>query len=413
MKDLEILRELARQYSEFALDGRSSARKELYRSLNSLKTVRPPVLVFEVPWGEYSGNPELEPRCISPECRALETNLRRAIFQFRHFEGDFAVHDYYRCPVAVSNSGNGLVCEEDTASASTGTDISAHRYHDIIPDPETFLSKIRTPVVTHDLAETERRLCFADDVFSGIMPVKKAGVGLYLASWDQIPRFHGVENCLMDLYDDPEYAHLMISRFTDNHIAVMRQYEELNVLDTDPLYLHCTPAATHELPVLDMDRDRITLKNVWARGMAQIFAVVSPEMHEEFDLQYTQKLFDLCGLSYYGCCEPLHAKIDKLRRFKNLRRISITAWADVDAAAERIGGDYVLSYKPNPAFVAQSSFDPEPVRAEISHVLAACSKNGTPCEFVLKDISTTSGNYENLTQWVATANSVIDGFFPR
>ncbi|MBR4941750.1 MAG: hypothetical protein IKZ19_07115, partial [Clostridia bacterium] len=375
--------------------------------------VRPPVLVFEIPWGEYASNPELACTCEKPEYRSAEGDIKRALFQFRHFEGDFALHDYCRTHVAVKTSGNGLTQSENIAHANTGTDISGHIYHDTIPDAETFLSKIKTPVVTHNKEETARRMEFSEMVWNGIMPVKKAGVGLYLASWDNIPRYHGVENCLMDLYDDPEYAHLLISRFTENHIAVMKQYEELNVLDTDPLYLHCTPAATYDLPVLDMDKDDIRLEHVWARAMAQIFACVSPEMHEEFDLQYTQKLFDLCGLSYYGCCEPLHNKIEKLRRFKNLRRISITAWADVDSAAEQMGRDYVLSYKPNPAFVASPAFDPEPVKGEIKKVMEACRRNGTPCEFILKDISTTSNNHNNLTQWVETVNRVIDEYYPR
>ncbi|MBR6763106.1 MAG: hypothetical protein IKM13_05075 [Clostridia bacterium] len=413
MKDLEILRELAREYAVYALDGRSAARKESFRAQNALEIHRPPVLVFEVPWGEYDDNPELILKTQDPRARAMETELRRAIFQFKYFEGDYALHDYYRVPVVLHNSGNGLVSSENIIEATTGTDIVAHQYLDIIPDAETFLSKIKTPVITYDKEATAERLSFADEVFHGIMPVKKAGVGLYLASWDQIPRFHGIENSLMDLYDDPDYAHLLISRFTDNHIAVMKQYEELNVLDTDPLYLHCTPAATRELPVKDMDKDDITLKDVWARAMAQIFAVVSPEMHDEFDLQYSQKLFDLCGLSYYGCCEPLHGKIEQLKRFKNLRRISITAWADVDIAAEKIGSNYILSYKPNPAFVALPDFDPAPVEAEIRHVLEACKRNGTPCEFILKDISTTASNYTNLTKWVETANRVIDEYFPR
>ena len=413
MKDIEILRELARELSVCALDGRSAERKKRYRDLNALKITRPPVLVFEEPWGEYLSSPELRCLCENEEYRAMEGHIRRELFKFKHYEGDYAIHDYFRTNVAVSSTGDGLVASEKTASVSTGTDIMGHIYHDTIPDAETFLSKVRTPVVTHNKAETEKRLSFSDEIFHGIMPVKKAGVGLYLASWDQIPRFHGVENSLFDLYDDPEYAHLLISKFTDNHIATMKQYEALNVLDTDPMYLHCTPAATYDLPVLDMDRDDIRLEHVWARAMAQIFACVSPEMHDEFDLQYTQKMFDLCGLSYYGCCEPLHNKIDKLRRFKNLRRISITAWADVDSAAEQIGRDFVLSYKPNPAFVASPVFDPEPVKSEITKVLEACKRNATPCEFILKDISTTANNYQNLSQWVDTVNSVIDRYFPR
>jgi len=410
MEDLAILRKLAEEYAVYALDGRSDKRKKLYREHNALNLVRPPVLVFEVPWGEYAYNSELMNQCRDERYKRYETELRRAIFQFRHFEGDYAVHDYYRSGIVIHDSGNGLVSEEDTIQAKTGTDILAHGYHDIIPDAETFLRKTKSPVITYDQDSTDNNLEISNRIFNGIMPVKKAGIQLYLAPWDQIPRFHGVENCLVDLYDDPDYAHLLIKTFTDQHISRMKQYEELNILDTDPMYLHCTPAATYDLPILDMDKDKITLKNVWGRSMAQLFAVVSPDMHEEFDLQYAQKMFDLCGLSYYGCCEPLHDKIEKLKRFKNLRRISITAWADVDVAAEKMGNQYVLSYKPNPAFVAMPTFDPEPVKKEIKKVLDACKRNHTPCEFILKDISTTAGHPENLTMWVDTVNRVIDDF---
>lgn len=412
-RDLELLRELAKEYAVCALDGRSAGRKELYRAHNALEIVRPPVLIFEVPWGEFDGDPELALQCEAPHYRAIEGDLRRQLFQFRHFEGEYAVHDYWRSGVALDDSGDGLEESEDVIHSDTGTYIMSHSYHDCIPDAETFLRQIRTPVITLDRDQTDRRLTLADEVFHGILPVKKAGITLYLTAWDKLARHHGVENCLIDLVDDPEYAHLMVSRFTDNMIARMKQYEALNVLDTDPLYLHCTPAATRELPVKDMDKDDIKLKDVWARSMAQIFSAVSPAMHDEFDLQYAQKMFDLCGLSYYGCCEPLDTKIDRLRRFSNLRRISITAWADVDRAAEQIGGDYVLSYKPNPAFVAMPVFDPEPVRQEIRHVLDACLRYGTPCEFVLKDISTTAKRSANLTAWMDTVQSVIDESFPR
>ena len=143
--------------------------------------------------------------------------------------------------------------------------------------------------------------------------------------------------------------------------------------------------------------------------MAQIFSMVSPEMHDEFDLQYTQRLFDRCGLSYYGCCEPLHNKIPYLRnRFKNLRRISITPWADVDVAADEIGADYVLSYKCNPAFVAGGHLDEAPARAEVKRVLAACNRNHTPCEFILKDISTVNKRPQALAEWVNMVNDAID-----
>jgi hypothetical protein len=105
-------------------------------------------------------------------------------------------------------------------------------------------------------------------------------------------------------------------------------------------------------------------------------------------------------------------KIDTLRRrFKNLRKISITPWADPQRAAESIGADYVLAAKPNPAFVATRPFHPEPVEQEIARYCEACKKHGTTVEFVLKDISTIANDPENLTQWAATVKAVIDKYY--
>ncbi len=128
---------------------------------------------------------------------------------------------------------------------------------------------------------------------------------------------------------------------------------ELDLLDTSPLLiLHCTPACTRELPAADYD-GTVRPTDVWGRCSAQIFSAVSPAMHDEFDLACNQELFAPFGLLYYGCCEPLDLKIDILRRrFANLRKISITPWADPDVAARSIGRDFVLAAKPNPAFVS-------------------------------------------------------------
>jgi hypothetical protein len=99
------------------------------------------------------------------------------------------------------------------------------------------------------------------------------------------------------------------------------------------------------------------------------------------------------------------------KRFKNLRKISITPWADFDIAADNMGGDFVLAAKPNPAFVNSPNFNPEPVKQEMKRYLEACKRNGATVEFVLKDISTIAKNPGNLTRWAATASQVIDEYF--
>ncbi|MCL2519053.1 MAG: hypothetical protein FWF15_10870, partial [Oscillospiraceae bacterium] len=328
------------------------------------------------------------------------------------FGGDFIVHPYYRVGVGIMHHESGIAIKEKTISSNTGTYVMAHEYEDVLPDYES-LEKIQMPVITLNNEITENRLEFADKIFNGIMPYKKCGYFLNFATWDRIAQYRGVENSLMDLYERPEFIHAMVEKFTQVCESTIDQYEKLNALDTDPYYIGTSPSPTYELPYKDIDKEIITRKDAWVRVMAQMFSTVSPEMHDEFDFRYTQRLFEGFGLSYYGCCEPLDNKIGLMKkRFKNLRKVSITPWANVENAAEQLGSDYILSYKPNPSFVAGVSFDPEPVVAELEHVIKTCLKYNTPLEFILKDISTTGkGNYHNLTQWMETANKVIDKFY--
>ncbi len=407
VKDIEILRPLAEAYAAEALAGRARQIEKEYRKLNALQQVRPPVLVFEVPWGELDTQEELRLQCEGSRARALEWELRSFLYQCRYFRGDYIAPPYFPVHKSFRATPLGIEVDESTIDSISGSAIKAHEYHDVLRD-ETDLAKIRIPQYSLNEAETDAQEEFAGKVFGGLMPTKRVGHQLYMAAWDQIPRYHGVENCLYDLYDRPEFMHACIEKWTQIHESQIEQWEKLGLLESEVYYLHCTPALVDELAV--KPGEKATAKNVWCRAMAQMFCSVSPDMHDEFDLQYTQRLFDRCGLGYYGCCEPLDRKIDNLRRFKNLRRVSITPWADPDVAADNIGGDYVFSCKNNPAYVAEKNFDPEPVRAEVRRVMEACKRNNTPCEFVLKDISTVSGNVDNLTQWVQTVNETIDEF---
>jgi hypothetical protein len=215
----------------------------------------------------------------------------------------------------------------------------------------------------------------------------------------------------MDLATRPAFMHETARRFAEIGKAMFSQLLELGLLDTQPLILHCTPALARELPAPDYN-GTLRPKDVWGRFSAQIFCAVSPEMHDEFDLAYNQEIFGECGLAYYGCCEPLDRKIDILRkRFPNLRKVSITPWANPERGAEAIGGDYVMAAKPNPAFVNSPRFDPEPVEAEVRRYVEACKRNGTTCELVLKDISTIANRPENLTEWADTVARVLDQYY--
>jgi hypothetical protein len=145
--------------------------------------------------------------------------------------------------------------------------------------------------------------------------------------------------------------------------------------------------------------------------MAQLFSAASPAMQDEFDLQYMRPFMTQCGLSYYGCCEPLDRFIPYLKKVHNMRKIGVSPWANVRSCAEQIGSSYVLARKPNPANVAR--FDKDTVAKEIEETVQAALEHKSPYEFVLKDISTVNYKPQNLVDWTKTIKEVIDRYYQQ
>ncbi len=143
--------------------------------------------------------------------------------------------------------------------------------------------------------------------------------------------------------------------------------------------------------------------------MAQIFSTVSAAMHQEFELDYAREWYSRFGLVYYGCCEPLDGKMDIVRKIPNLRKISMSPWVDTDAAAERVGGDFVFSRKPSPAFLAPDTWHPDQVEDDLRHTAERCAVHGCPVEFILKDISTVRYEPQRLWEWADIAMRVAEG----
>ena len=114
---------------------------------------------------------------------------------------------------------------------------------------------------------------------------------------------------------------------------------------------------TNELPQADFDPHHVRTIDQWGYATAQIFSEVSPKMHEEFALRYEIRWMKQFGLNYYGCCDALHNKIDIIRSIPNLRKISMSPWANVEKMVEEVNGDYVISHKPNPAVFATDNWN--------------------------------------------------------
>jgi hypothetical protein len=210
---------------------------------------------------------------------------------------------------------------------------------------------------------------------------------------------------MMDFILNPKLVHAALQRLLDACMARLDQQEALGVLSptNGPMRVGSGGyACTDELPGTDGLPGSVTPAEQWGCANAQILSEVSPEMHEEFSLRYDRQWLSRFGLAYYGCCEPLHLKMGILKSIPNLRKVSMSAWADPERMAEAGNGQYVLSFKPNPAiFASETSWHPEWARQELVDMFE--KTRGSKVEIIMKDISTVSCHPERLWEWADLA----------
>ena len=407
--DESILRPLAQAYAAAAAEPRNAERRALHTASNDLRMIRPVVALDEIPWQQMDVDGSLACRCEDRDLRGLEGWMRRELFKYKYFPADMILRPYVGVGKRVHSTGIGLGVKERTLASSHATHIISHEYEDQLED-EASLERIHLPVLTYDEASTRAEWTKLGAVIGDILPVRITGTTQCgVASWDDISRYRGVTPLLIDLIERPDYSHAIIEKITQCKEAELNQREALGLLDADGLSLHCTPYLTEDLP--RPANGLVTRKNIWGRGTAQIFGSVSRAMHDAFDLEYMKRTVGTCGLVYYGCCEPLHNKIDLVEKIPNLRKIGVTPWADVNMAAEIIGGRYVVSSKPNPAAVAVPVLNEDALQRELGEILDACKRNNVRgLDITLKDISTCHNRPENIFRWERIAMEMVQGW---
>ena len=118
--------------------------------------------------------------------------------------------------------------------------------------------------------------------------------------------------------------------------------------------------------------------------MAQIFSSVSPEVTREFEIPYMQEVYSHFGSIYYGCCERLDDRLDVVEQMPNIRKVSCSPWSNREHFASVLSKKYIMSAKPNPAFLAAKQFDEELIRLDLRRTIRAARKNGLGLEFLLR-----------------------------
>lgn len=384
--DKDILRSLGTSIAEIAALPIQDYRRKLLQQVENLEQTKPTVQIYQEPWNELNVNGELDIHCTDDFCRGIELQLRRTLYKWNHYQDDTIINAEMHQPFCIRDTGFGIQEDVDIERTDSTSDVVSRHFNIQISEIED-AQKIKYPEVSHDEARTEREYQRRCEIFDGILNVSKIGIeGFWFAPWDDIVRYTGVTEVLMDMVLRPEYVHTIMDRLVSAWLYRLDQYVDQNLL-AQPL------------------------KDMWAVGAAQIFSEVSPEMHEEFALSHEARWYSRFGRSYYGCCEPLHNKVDVIyKNIPNLRKISMSPWVDFDKAIKNVGNQFIFAWKPNPAIFAGDAWNPEAIRSDMREKLRKAKDGGCIMEIYMKDISTVRYHPEHLWEWAKIASEVTQEF---
>ena len=384
--DKAILRRLGEQMADIAALPIQQTRAENAARLDRLERAKPTVLIYQVPWHEMEVDGELALHTHHPFCQGIELDFRRTLYAWKHMPGDMTVGSVLHQPPCIHDTGFGISEDVDVARTDEKSDVVSRHFHVQISE-EADVEKIELPVVTHDEAATEEHFQARQEIFEGIMPVRRCGVGgFWFAPWDDLVRWTGVQEILTDMALRPDYVHLLIDRLVTAWLHRLDQYEAQGLLS----------APTSEL---------------WGVGAAQIFSEVSPAMHIEFALKHEARWYERFGHNYYGCCEPLDHKVDILREhIPRLRKISMSPWVNFDRAVRAMGDEFIFAWKPNPAVLAAETWNPAFVRRDMEEKLGKA--RDCVVEIHMKDISTVRYQPQRLWEWAQIASEVTEKHAP-
>ena len=413
--DKKVLRMLGERLATIAALPVQAEVASKWRDLNGLRQVKPMVWINEIPWHEMDVDDELRLQTTSEWSRYHEWQMRKLIYQWEHMPADMVVEPVIYSPLVVHNTAFGISEDVEIAVTDEANSVVSRHFNIQIRD-EDDLEKIKVPVVTHDAAASKQQYEQLREILSGVIEVQKLGANgfcFWFAPWDEMIRWWGVQEALIDMYDRPELVHEAIDKLVNAYLCMLDQFEEQNLLTLNNKYFRIGSGGlgyTDELPPPDYDPAHVRAKDLWGSGAAQIFSDVSPRMHWEFALQYELRWLSRFGLTYYGCCDPLHRKMAILEKIPNLRKVSMSPFINVDEAVANVGNRYVFSYKPNPAVFAEDTWNLGKARHELEMPLDKGKAHGCVVEVIMKDISTLRYQPQRLWEWARMAGDLTERY---
>ena len=401
-QDREILRSLAgevRQISELPV---MQERKTLWYAHNALEPIRPMVLCYpEGSWPELLADTKL--LCQNPMLRNWEHALRQKLYWWHHINDDNTIEPFFSISWQVKIGDYGV-----EIPYTRGDNRGSYVWEAPIKDIPRQLPNLHFRELSVDRPKTREILAIAQDLFGDLLPPRLRGrfwwtTGL---TWEAI-KLIGLEPLMLLMCDEPASIHQLMTFLRDEMLHFLAWIEREGLLSAHNLNDYTGSGGVGYTRELDDSDGRKKLSDLWGFAESQETVGVSPAMFEEFILPYQLPILEKFGLNCYGCCEPLHGRIDAVRKIPRLRRVSVSPWSNQEIMAEKLAGRAIFSRKPNPSIVCVS-WDEQTIRTDLRTTLRHAGSGAL--EIILKDTHTVQNDPRRITRWVQIAKEEVETY---
>ena len=393
----DVLRRLGERVMALSTRQIEAEKKTLWMRTNSLQAARPLILCDpEFSWREIIPDAELE--CANPLARHWEHRLRKEIFWGEKMGDDRVVESRFKVGWVYKRT-------------FWGPDTSAVNPQPTLKDLND-LSGLQFQVIAVDRDATTEIVHLAREVFDRVLPVKLREQWYWsLGLTRELIKLRGLESFKRDIKDNPEGLHNLMAFLRDGTLDLITFLEQAGLysLNNEGDYIGSGGFGwTTQLPAKDY-QGTARAKDLWALFESQDTRDLSPELFDEFVLQYQKPVMERFGLVCYGCCEPISERWHLLQNVPNIRRVSVSPTCNRAKMAEALQDRYVYSCRPNPAILAASSFDADAARKEIRDILEKAK--GCHLEIIMKDHDTIHNDPARAIAWCRIAREEIARYY--
>lgn len=378
MDNANRLHVLAARYAELSHAPFMEERRAAWTKLHELSPVRPVSILETELMDDFVTPAELT--CDTAEARDIECTLSHGIKHVESLDDDYVLPTTFALQASLVMShadfGVGLAYRQEPETHAVVAN------HPIVnPDD---VARLQQRTYTYDAEPDQRRLGRIQELLGDSLTVVLAPPASTLP---QVSRYVydlvGTENFYLWSIDSPDTLRYLAEFVATDFLNRYQFLEDHGLLTTQHSLgyagsgsLAFTSSLPHRAPARQSD--------MWLWLESQETDTISPAMLEDLFLPAMARIADKFGLVYYGCCEHLHDRIDRiLQHIPRIRAVSVSPWSDVDRMADALHGRAVFSRKLNPLSIC-NELHLDDLAGDVSHVLRAVP-NGV-VEFVYRDV---------------------------